>query len=248
MKTQLVVVTDKERGITNAIEKVAKNVIVHHCWNHIKQDFKFWLGKRSISGKEKNIYASDLEAILESENIIEFEQKCEELLCKWSKVAVDYFNNFLKSDILQYSNRWRLTELPQEKYTLVYCKVQPQNKGDCGVHAIANIVEYCINSFNGQTDVQFKKEDLRKHLHDCLENKFFEPFPKKRSLKCKAHIRAQKTEIFHMDCDCRYPDCFETMVQCDNKMCKNGWYHIKCSGYSGAANSDESWLCSKCKE
>ena len=110
-KTQLVVVTDKERGITNAIEKVAKNVIVCHCWNHIKQDFKFWLGTRGISGKEKNIYTSDLEAILESESIIEFEQKCEELLCKRSKVAVDYFNNFLKSDILQYSSRWRLTEL-----------------------------------------------------------------------------------------------------------------------------------------
>ena len=26
-------------------------------------------------------------------------------------MAVDYFNNFLKSDILQYSSRWRLTEL-----------------------------------------------------------------------------------------------------------------------------------------
>ena len=119
---------------------------------------------------------------------------------------------------------------PQEKYILVYCKVQPQNKGDCGVHAIANIVEYCLNSFSGQTDVQFKKEGLRKHLHDCLENNFFEPFPKKRTLKSKTHISARKTENFHMDCDCGYPDCFETMVQCDNKMCKK-WYHIKYSGY-----------------
>ena len=82
LRKDTAVVTDKERGITNAIEKVAKNVIVCQCWNHIKQDFKFWLGKHGISGKEKNIYTSDLEAILESENIIEFEQKCKELLCK----------------------------------------------------------------------------------------------------------------------------------------------------------------------
>ena len=42
-KASVKIVTDREVGITNALQKVFPNAHVLHCWNHIIRDLKFWL-------------------------------------------------------------------------------------------------------------------------------------------------------------------------------------------------------------
>ena len=52
---------------------------------------------------------------------------------------------------------------------------QSNNTADCGVFAIAFATAIC----NGQDPEKllFKTSEMRKHLHDCLENKKMQQFP-----------------------------------------------------------------------
>ena len=106
------VVVDKEIGITNAIAKTVSNLPILHCWNHLKQDFMFWLGKQKLSSDQKNVYTSDLDSTLDSDSKEKFIETCETLTAKWSKPVVDYFEKKPnKNDILKYSAKWILKQL-----------------------------------------------------------------------------------------------------------------------------------------
>lgn len=49
---------------------------------------------------------------------------------------------------------------------------------DCGLFAIANLVEFCFNPDNSfQIKTSFKSECMRNHLIECLENGKFTKFP-----------------------------------------------------------------------
>ena len=89
--TPVPLVVDKEIGITNAIAKTVPNLPILHCWNHVKRDFKFWLGKQKLPSDQNNVYTSALESILDSDSKEEFIETCETLTAKWSKPVVDYF-------------------------------------------------------------------------------------------------------------------------------------------------------------
>ena len=105
------VFVDKEPGITNAIRKVVPSASALHCWNHIKQDFKFWLGKQKVSSDQKSVYISDLDMTLDSDLEDIFMENCENLTAKWSKPVVDCFNKNIRDDIVKYSAKWKLKEL-----------------------------------------------------------------------------------------------------------------------------------------
>ena len=92
------VVADKEPGITNSIRKVVPHASVLHCWNHIKQDFKFWLGQQQVSSDQKSVYISDLVMVLDSDTQGIFLDNCEKLTAKWSKPVMDYFNKNIRDD------------------------------------------------------------------------------------------------------------------------------------------------------
>ena len=109
--TPVPVVVNKEIGITNAIAKTVPNLPILYCWNHVKRDFKFWLGKQKLPSDQQNVYTSDLESILDSDSKEEFTETCETLTAKWSKPVVDYFEKNIKNDILKYSAKWILNQL-----------------------------------------------------------------------------------------------------------------------------------------
>ena len=55
---------------------------------------------------------------------------------------------------------------------------QQQNSVDCGIFAIAFLVELCANGFNNLINSTFDVSEMRNHLSVCIENKHFQPFPK----------------------------------------------------------------------
>ena len=94
------VVVDREQGITNAFELETK-VPVLHCWNHTKQDFKYWLRDHNVKADERKIYLNDLGIIMHSKNLEEFELTFKELSAKWSQPAIDYFETNLNKKSLE---------------------------------------------------------------------------------------------------------------------------------------------------
>ena len=92
----LVIVTDREVGITNAISKVLPEMTIYHCWNHLKGDVRFWLKKRSVKADEVAIYVSNVERLLKADSSDDYNELYNTLSEKWSKP-------FLQTDIIQYS-------------------------------------------------------------------------------------------------------------------------------------------------
>jgi Ulp1 family protease len=55
---------------------------------------------------------------------------------------------------------------------------QQQNNGyDCGLFAIANLVEFCFNDATYNYKNEFVLNKMRKHLIHCLERGEFSKFP-----------------------------------------------------------------------
>lgn len=116
---------------------------------------------------------------------------------------------------------------PPAKSTLQINRLSVQQQvgiHECGLFAIANAVEICF-----MNDVQkslFDQKSMRKHLHDCLNNGAFTPFPQPfRKSQCV--IRSVcKVERFKVYCSCKMPEEFDTkMISCDQ--C-HAWFHYKC--------------------
>ena len=100
------IVLDRERGIRNAFEKVFPNVTILHCWNHIKQYLKFWLSKHGAGSIDRAFYMDNLNKILQSESVDAFNLNINKYMSKWTEAVVEYFENELKNDILNYAAPW----------------------------------------------------------------------------------------------------------------------------------------------
>ena len=78
-------------------------------------------------------------------------------------------------------------------------------------------MEHCFFNFYGKTDVQFDREQLRKHCIECLEQNEFTPFPKKKRCgKSTNKGNVSKRIAFFTQCFCGMPDFYENLVQCDD--------------------------------
>ena len=72
-------------------------------------------------------------------------------------------------------------------------KVQPQpNSFDCGLFAIAHLVEFCLTGSAFSPKYNFEVPLMRNHLLKCIENKKFEPFPKQSSRLRNVKINVTK--------------------------------------------------------
>ncbi|VDI57395.1 Hypothetical predicted protein [Mytilus galloprovincialis] len=118
--------------------------------------------------------------------------------------------------------------------------VQQQTNGyDCGVYAIANLVEYCHKEkLNTQRRTKFIEKYMRPHLISCLEKGHFTPFPQNTTSSTDfVRIYARRIEC---SCQCGKPDVFENMIGCEAKRGRiscTKWVHQTCSGVS------EDWYC-----
>ena len=130
--------------------------------------------------------------------------------------------------------------------------IQQQTNGvDCGLFAIANLVEFCFNGFNGKEDLEFEIDFMRQHLVQCIENGLFTKFPKKKKTKTRKKVSNVVFDIF-IDCEaegCHISNVFDDMVACDAGC--DRWFHNRCvSEDSNIHFSRDSfiWKCRKCSQ
>ena len=76
---------------------------------------------------------------------------------------------------------------------------QQNNSVDCGLFAIANIVQFCYGYYIGKDLIKFDVEFLREHLVHCLERQHMTPFPR---IETKAKLNKKKTIYVDISCDC----------------------------------------------
>jgi hypothetical protein len=118
--------------------------------------------------------------------------------------------------------------------------VQQQRNGiDCGVFAIANMVEYLITKNDPSTYQYFDQPAMRDHLVKCFENGIFELFPKARSTpKINSRPLEYIRKCISLHCVCRLPEVVDNMAACTN--CSK-WYHEACVG-----KIEDRWTCPAC--
>ena len=127
-----------------------------------------------------------------------------------------------------YSTQFTLTPSLEIQFSSIYGQgkpsmvvklpeVQQQTNGfDCGVYAIANLVEFCSKgSFNFKRKTNFIENYMRSHLISCLESGHFTPFP--QSTSSDTDIVKVYTRKIESSCHCGKPDVFENMVGCEAK-------------------------------
>ena len=116
---------------------------------------------------------------------------------------------------------------------------------NCGVFAIANVVEFCINGYteleNCTRDWDFDEGNMRNHLVKCIKDGKFTCFPKvDRNCKLMDFDR----EFIDVSCKgkCGLPDLFCDLIECDRCNC---WFHKIC----GEVDKDDTdkWFCNACK-
>ena len=126
---------------------------------------------------------------------------------------------------------------------------QQKNSIDCGVFAIAFMVEFCFNNFIGRDNVNFDTYTMRDHLIKCIESQQFSPFPKTKPTRTKVLSLKNTSVNFSIEKECtarcNLPNLFEDMVCCDR--C-SAWYHYGCvpSNNSNTFSRSLSFTCSNC--
>ncbi|PJE77789.1 hypothetical protein CI610_03284 [invertebrate metagenome] len=111
--------------------------------------------------------------------------------------------------------------------------VQDQNNGyDCGLFAIANMVEFCFkgNSFKQKTN--FIENQMRDHLIWCLDKGYFMPFPQFVKIASQLKKASNNSITINCSCSCGFPDWMDEMIGCDWRTgrihCKT-WKHKECA-------------------
>ena len=68
---------------------------------------------------------------------------------------------------------------PHEDLTVVQWRTQQQKikLGNCGLFAIANMLDFCMTDRVGAAQVDFEESMMRPHLIKCFEQKKLTPFP-----------------------------------------------------------------------
>ena len=107
-KCTAVLVTDREKGITNAIHKVLPGISIVLCWNHLKQDIRYWIKKHGGKSDEISIYAEHLNTLLNCETEEIFQKIFSNLSTTWTSSYLEYFNREIKPSIINHSGRWVL--------------------------------------------------------------------------------------------------------------------------------------------
>ena len=116
---------------------------------------------------------------------------------------------------------------------------QKQRGGvNCGLFAIAFATDLAAG--NDPTFIKYEQKIMRDHLMACLDRGRLEPFPQKPVYASKKESAVQSISLF---CHCCRPECYDNMILCD--LCEQ-WLHKTCESVD-EVNSDEEWLCSKCR-
>ena len=127
------------------------------------------------------------------------------------------------------------------RHTCRYMLCQVQNGSpDCGIFALAHASVFASGLH--PSSCYFEQHRMRTHLHTCLAEGNFSPFPIRRiGRENKKRVRmCRKIKVF---CNCRMPESFgdSLMIQCG--WCQQ-WYHL---GLCVTVSDPKSeWFCSNC--
>ena len=102
--------TDREKGIINAIELELPNAKLLLCWNHLRQDIRRWLWLHKAKQQDTSVYMADIKVLLNCESLENFEDEYKSMSTKWSSAFKEYFDERVKSDISNHAGRWILTQ------------------------------------------------------------------------------------------------------------------------------------------
>ena len=141
----------------------------------------------------------------------------------------------------------QLSQIYRTSSSILQVKVprvqQQPNSYDCGLFAIANVVEFCFNPNGFNTRVSYTVSKMREHLIECLERGNMTPFPKEtvrgRSKLDSVTCKVVKIPIW---CRCKMPECIDNMVACENRKCRT-WFHRKCLKLDSGI---QMWKCPSC--
>ncbi|XP_073501834.1 uncharacterized protein [Phyllobates terribilis] len=99
-------VTDREKGILNAVKKVAQSISLVLCENHILRDIEYWV--KSARGKNDDIKVlkDHVEQLKDSESEEEWRNKYEEFKILWSHSFAEYFEHNLHEHIFKFASRF----------------------------------------------------------------------------------------------------------------------------------------------
>ena len=97
----------------------------------------------------------------------------------------------------------------KSEITVKVPEIQQQNNGhDCGLFAIAKLMEFITNQYSGLKDgtleFDFIQNEMRGHLIKCFTQQYMEPFPKQKLKAPKQiNVASVNTDMF---CCCSMPD------------------------------------------
>ena len=145
----------------------------------------------------------------------------------------------LQIQISQIYNESKLSSIP-----LIISKIQKQtNSVDCGVLAIANVVEYCFTGYLGNIYLNYNMDKIREHLAYCLETKKFSPFPKSTKSNRNKKPQIYQEISLNVYCCCGMPEVKGDMIKCDKRKCSR-WYFKSCIGELTIKKGK--WFCGFC--
>ena len=96
-------ITDREIGITNAINKVLPNIQVLHCWNHLFRDIAFWVRKHGGNKIDEKFYKDNVRTLMECQTEQEYESLLSEKSQKWSVPFVEYFEAHISPSMVMHA-------------------------------------------------------------------------------------------------------------------------------------------------
>ena len=107
------IVTDREKAFTSALNNHLPNLKQVFCWNHIRRDLRHWLSTctRNATSLDKSEYGKHLVNLMQCESIEAFEDLEAEYKLDWSQPVVEYFYARLRRDIIEHAAGWVLEDL-----------------------------------------------------------------------------------------------------------------------------------------
>ena len=139
---------------------------------------------------------------------------------------------------------------PYEDLDIAQWRTQQQRAklGNCGLFAIANMLDFCINGRIDKAEFDFKEDLMRPHLVACLEQQKFTPFPicfRKNKMALKRKGQPEYIYKIPITCFCGIAEELEDMVMCEGPCSR--WFHYSC-GNSNGTPQVKKWKCEECKK
>ena len=147
----------------------------------------------------------------------------------WVTTFRDETNSIFMFDSLGFDRQARLIMTPSlsiqlglmygkntdQDLEVILIETQKQTNGvDCGVFAIAHLVEFCTNGALNPT-VIFDTKQMRPHLLSCFESGVLTCFPTvpKRPVRNQNRTKHKSIPI-SLHCTCRLPNCIGETIKC----------------------------------